>query len=140
MVSIGSGIVSNSKAEIKALERQTNLGSKRDLLSTLLKPNLSTAIPETQRLNDAEMLGQIPTSFLAGHETKLREEVPSVPSDRPTMDEINSLPYLDSKVWPLSKPYIDKEGKSHDSLPGIPQGQRICVPILAINTDKELSI
>jgi hypothetical protein len=85
MVSIGSGIVSNSKAEIKALERQTNLGSKRDLLSTLLKPNLSTAIPETQRLNDAEMLGrefisvdcnsnsdstEIPTSFLAGHEVR----------------------------------------------------------------------
>ncbi|KAF8190974.1 cytochrome P450 [Mycena galopus ATCC 62051] len=179
MISIGKQIVSKSKANIEATEGAKSLGAKRDLLSTLLRANMSKAIPETQRLNDAEVVGQIPAFLLAGHETtslatswalyalstnldaqrKLREELLTISTDNPTMDELNSLPYLEQVVrevmrvhapvvntqrmateddiLPLSKPYIDKEGNSHDSLP-IPKGQRIHIPILAINTDKEL--
>ncbi|KAF7363184.1 hypothetical protein MVEN_00671000 [Mycena venus] len=183
MYAIGMQIVSKSKAEINASKGEKNLGKSRDLLSTLLKANLSTTIPETQRLNDAEVVGQIPTFFLAGHEqpvkttslstawalyalsvnaaaqSKLREELLTLSTDNPTLDELNSLPYLEyvvrevmrvhapvvftqrmameDDVLPLSKPYIDKRGRSHDSLK-IPKGQRIHIPILAINTDKAI--
>ena len=69
---------------------------------------------------------------------KLREELFTISTENPTMDELNSLPYLESvvretmrvhspivftqrmamqdDVLPLSKPYVDKHGKSHDSL------------------------
>ncbi|KAF7364355.1 Cytochrome P450 [Mycena sanguinolenta] len=168
MFRIASEIVSKSKEDIKSSEAEKDLGGKRDLLSTLLKANLSASIPEAHRLNDAEVVSQIPTFFFAGHETtslatswalhalsahpaaqsKLREELLTIPTDNPTMDELNSLPYLEAVVrgvrmamqddiLPLAKPYIDKEGKSHDSLP-IPKGQRFYIPILAINTDKEI--
>ncbi|KAJ7861631.1 cytochrome P450, partial [Mycena leptocephala] len=179
MFSIGRQIVSESKANMRASNGEKTLGGGRDLLSILLKANMSTNIPETQRLNDAEVISQIPTFFLAGHETtstatawalfalsenipaqnKLREELLTISSDNPTMDELNSLPYLESvvretmrvhspvvfnqriatedDVLPLSKPYLDREGRSHDSLP-IRKGQMIHIPILAVNTDKEI--
>jgi cytochrome P450 len=179
MYTIGKGILSKTKADIMASEGPKILGARRDLLAILLKANLSTSIPETQRLSDAEVIAQIPTFFFAGHETtssaitwafhelslntavqsKLRQELLTISTDNPTMDELNSLPYLEQVIretmrvhapaaftqrmameddlLPLSKPYIDKEGKSHDSFP-IPKGQLIHIPILAVNTDKEI--
>ncbi|KAJ7115351.1 cytochrome P450 [Mycena epipterygia] len=179
MHSIGSQLVSKSKASIKASEGEKTLSSRRDLLSVLLKANMATNTPENQRLSEAEVIAQIPTFFVAGHETtslssawalhalslntvaqtKLREELLTISTDNPTMDELNSLPYLDmviretmrvhspvvftqrmamkDDVLPLAKPYIDKAGKSHDSLL-IPKGQMIHIPILAVNTDKEI--
>ncbi|KAJ7638146.1 cytochrome P450 [Mycena rosella] len=179
MLSIGGRIVSTSKANLDASEADKALGNRRDLLSVLLRANLSPDIPESQRLTDAEVIAQIPTFFVAGHETtssatawalhalslnkaaqsKLREELLNMSTDNPTMDELNSLPYLEmvvremmrvhapvvfiqrmamqDDVLPLSKPYIDKAGKSHASLP-IPKGQVIHIPILAVNTDPEI--
>ncbi|KAJ7725140.1 cytochrome P450 [Mycena maculata] len=179
MFTISSQIVSTSKANIKASAREKGLSGQRDLLSVLLKSNLSTDVPESQRLTDDEVVSQIPAFFLAGHETtssavswalhalslniaaqsKLREELLTVSTENPTMDELNSLPYLErvvreilrvhtpvvfvtriameDDVLPLSKPYIDKTGRSHDSFP-IPKGQIIYIPILAIHTDKEI--
>ncbi|KAF7345835.1 hypothetical protein MVEN_01605000 [Mycena venus] len=179
MYTIGKQIVSKSKADIKAAEGEKSLVGKRDLLSILLKTNLSTTIPETQRLNDTEVVSEIPAFFFAGHETtssatswalhalsvntaaqtKLREELLTMSTDNPTMDELNSLTYLEhviretmrvhspvvatqrmamkDDVLPLSKPYIDRNGRAHDSLL-IPKGQNIHIPILAINTDKEI--
>ncbi|KAJ7926789.1 cytochrome P450, partial [Mycena leptocephala] len=186
MFSIGRQIVSESKVNMKASNGEKNLGGGRDLLSILLKANMSTNIPEAQRLSDAEVVAHAPTyltssslSNFVGHETtstatawalfalsenipaqnKLREELLTISSDNPTMDELNSLPYLENviretmrahapvmftqrmamedDVLPLSKPYVDKEGKSHDNLP-IPKGQMIHIPILAVNTDKDI--
>ncbi|KAJ6543029.1 cytochrome P450 [Mycena capillaripes] len=179
LTAVGSQILSASKANIKASAGEKDLSGRRDLLSILLKANMSASVPETQRLSDIEAIGQIPTFFLAGHETtssatawalhalsvntaaqtKLREELLTLSTENPTMEELNSLPYLESvvretmrvhapvvftqrmamedDVLPLSKPYVDKEGKSHDSLP-IPKGQMIHIPILAVNTDKEI--
>ncbi|KAJ7801588.1 cytochrome P450 [Mycena olivaceomarginata] len=176
MFSIGHRILASSKADIVASEGEKNLGGKRDLLSTLLKANLSPDVPANQRLSDREL---IPTFFVAGHETtstaaswalhalsqniiaqtKLRKELLTVSTDNPTMDELNSLPYLESvvretlriyspvtfrhrmamqeDVLPLSKPYVDKEGEPHNSLV-IPKGQIIYIPILAVNTDKDI--
>ncbi|KAJ7488422.1 cytochrome P450 [Mycena latifolia] len=179
MFTIGRQIVWNSKAALKAGDDKKTLGRRRDLLAALLNANLSTNIPDSQRLQEAEVIAQIPTFFFAGHETtssgtawalhalslntaaqaKLREELLTMSTDNPTMDELNSLPYLEmvvretmrvhspvlftqrmameDDVLPLAKPYIDQDGNSHDSLP-IPKGQMIHIPILAVNTDKEI--
>ena len=69
---------------------------------------------------------------------KLREELRTLDTDKPTMDELSALPYLDAvvretlrlhaavpstiriamhdDVIPLNKPYVDKHGKTHDSV------------------------
>lgn len=96
---------------------------------------------------------EVPTFLVAGHETtstatmwalyalsqlpavqqKLRDELLSVPTDTPSMDELNALPYLDAvtretlrvhaavpntirvamkdDVIPVSEPFFDKNGQ-----------------------------
>ncbi|KAJ7671617.1 cytochrome P450 [Mycena polygramma] len=179
MFSIGHELVEQSKLASSKELTEGCLTGHRDLLSLLLKANVRADIPEYQRMSDEEVIGQIFTFFVAGHETtssaiswalyalsanqeaqtKLREELLSVSSDTPTMDELNSLVYLEwvvretmrvhaplvfttrmameDDVLPLGKPYIDKEGEIHTSLP-IRKGQMIHIPILAVNTDKEI--
>ncbi|KAJ7867096.1 cytochrome P450 [Mycena olivaceomarginata] len=155
---IANQIVMESKADAK-LE---GLDAKRDLVSVLVKANMSRSLPESQRLTHAEVIAQIPTFLVGGHETtsiatawalhalsqhpavqvKLRQELLTLSTDNPSMEELNSLPYLENRrfhapAFPLSKPYIDKAGKSHDSLL-IPKGQMIHIPILAVNTDTDI--
>ncbi|KAJ7039575.1 cytochrome P450 [Mycena alexandri] len=180
MFKIGNELVERSKlAASKTAEGGESFSGRRDLLSLLIRANMGTDIPEHQRLTDEEVIGQIPTFFLAGHETtstasawalhalsvnreaqtKLREELLTVTSDTPTMDELNNLVYLEwvvretmrvhsplvftgrmameDDVLPLSKPYIDPNGGVHNSLP-IPKGQLVHIPILAVNTDPEI--
>ncbi|KAK7037870.1 cytochrome P450 [Favolaschia claudopus] len=179
MLTIGYQILARSKADIEASNKDKNMGGQRDLLSTLLRANLSPDVPVNQRLNDAELVSQIPTFFVAGNETtslaaswalhalsvntaaqkELREELFTISTDNPTMDELNSLPYLErvvretlrlyspitfrhrmameEDVLPLSKPYIDKNGETQVSVV-IPKGQLIHIPVLAINTDAEI--
>ncbi|KAJ7138836.1 cytochrome P450 [Mycena filopes] len=177
LTAVGSQIVSESKANMNDSGGEKSVGGGRDLLSLIVKANVATT--PGQRLGDAEVIAQIPTFFAAGHETtataaswalhalshdqrvqtKLREELLTLSGDNPTMEDLNSLSYLESvvrevmrvhapavftqrmamedDVLPLSKPYIDRQGNSHDSLP-ISKGQMIHVPILAVNTDKEI--
>lgn len=71
-------------------------------------------------------------------QTKLREEILSLASDDPTMDELNSLSYLENfvretmrlyppvafsrrqamedDVLPLSRPYVDRNGQVYDNI------------------------
>ncbi|OSC99352.1 cytochrome P450 [Trametes coccinea BRFM310] len=90
----------------------------RDLLTLLIKANMAKDVPENQRLSDEDVVGQVPTFLMAGHETtsialswalfalsknptvqrKLREELLAVPSNTPTMEELSALPYLDMVV------------------------------------------
>ncbi|CAK5269096.1 unnamed protein product [Mycena citricolor] len=175
---IGKQILHKSRRESAAAPGEKNPVKGQNLLSLLLKANMSSGIPASQRLSDEEVISQIPTFFLAGHETtstalawavhalsqhpnvqeKLRQELFSLPTGKPSMDELNALPFLENfvretmrlytpavfiqrmatrdDVVPLSKPYADRWGVSHDSLP-IRKGQVFTIPILAINTDKE---
>ncbi|KAJ7615362.1 cytochrome P450 [Roridomyces roridus] len=180
MHAAGERIVSNSLAVLEASEEGgKSLGAKRDLLSVLLKANVSPGVLEHQRLTESEMVAQIPTFLAAGHETsssavtwalhalslsplvqsKLREELLGLNTENPSMEELNSLPYLENivretlrvhspipsiqrqavqdDVLPLSTPYIGKDGTEHESLP-IPKGQLVDIPILAVNTDKDI--
>ncbi|KAJ6467580.1 cytochrome P450 [Mycena vitilis] len=172
MFAIGRQLVATSKTDVKG--RGEGTGDKRDLLSILVKANMSTAIPEKQRMSEAEVVAQMPTFFFAVRrlawalhvlsenpavQNKLREELLTIPKDDPTMDELNALPYLESviretmrlhppviftqrmavedDVLPLSTPYTDRLGKTHNTIP-IPKGQMLQIPILAVNTDKDI--
>ncbi|KAJ7067546.1 cytochrome P450 [Mycena amicta] len=183
MFAIGSQIVNQSKASLSEEAQQdkddNTLSGRRDLLSILLKANLSASVPDSQKLSDVELVAQIPAFFIAGHETtssasawalhalslnkaiqtKLREELLTVGTDNPTLDQLNALPYLEQvvretlrvhapvpfrqrtamadDVIPLSKPVIDKQGREHWSLP-ISKGQVIHLPIKAVNTSEEI--
>ncbi|KAI0672480.1 cytochrome P450 [Trametes maxima] len=124
---IGSELIQEKKTQIQrelaenksggsSLERKDVQG--RDLLTLLLKANMATDIPDSQRLSDEDVLAQVPTFIVAGHETtstattwclfaltqapavqaKLRAELLAVDTNTPTMEELNALPYLDAVV------------------------------------------
>ncbi|KIY66077.1 cytochrome P450 [Cylindrobasidium torrendii FP15055 ss-10] len=175
MNSIGTGLFAESKEFLRASGEKDNWRS-RDMSSLLLRANTSSSIPENQRMTDDEVLAQVPTFFVAGHETtattmawtffaltqhpdiqrKLREELLSLGTEDPSLDELNSLPYLDAVVrevlrlhspvpftlrvatkddiLPLRTPVTDAEGNVHDSIP-IRKGDMIDIPLLAMNTD-----
>ncbi|KAJ6509099.1 cytochrome P450 [Mycena vulgaris] len=179
MSDIGHELLLDGKAAVKAAGGDKDFSSRRDLFTLLLKANMAADIPGKSRLSDEEVIAQIPAFFIAGHETtstaitwalyalsqnqsaqsKLREELMTVSTDNPTMEELNALPYLENvvretlrahtplvsvrrmamvdDVLPLSKPYTDPTGIVHDSLP-IRKGQEIYLPLLAVNTDKAL--
>lgn len=122
---------------------------------------------------------EIPTFLVAGHETtststtwclyaitrnpaiqrKLREELFTLSTDTPTMDELNSLPYLEKVIHetlrlhapvtatnriatkddmlPVSKPYTDRYGNVCTEI-RIAKGDRISIPILAVHTSKDI--
>ncbi|KAJ7667216.1 cytochrome P450 [Mycena rosella] len=176
MDEIANQLLTESKATVKASGGEK---AGRDLLSIMVKANMSSEIPEHQKLSDADVIAQIPTFFVAGHETtstgtacalyalsmnrsvqtKLREELLGLPSDNPTMDALNSLPYLekvvretmrvhspvgftirmamDDDVIPLSKQYVDRRGKVYDSIT-VRRGTVIRIPIAAVHSDKEI--
>ncbi|KAI0634029.1 cytochrome P450 [Trametes polyzona] len=122
---IGAQLIAEKKAAILREESEKKSGGVsgrsiqgRDLLTLLLKANMATDIPDSQRLSDEDVVAQVPTFLVAGHETtstattwclyaltqapeaqrKLREELLAVDTDTPTMDELNALPYLDAVV------------------------------------------
>ncbi|KAF9534076.1 cytochrome P450 [Crepidotus variabilis] len=176
MARIGKKLLSDSRAAVLAenstVEKSTWKG--KDLLSLLMKANMASDLAPDLRMSDEDVLAQVPTFLVAGHETtatatmwalfaltqapevqkKLRAELLSVSTDTPSMDELSELPYLDAVVrevlrlhapvpgtmrqameddiLPLSKPFVDKYGKTHDSL-FVRKGTRVRVPILAIN-------
>ncbi|KAJ7496540.1 cytochrome P450 [Mycena latifolia] len=114
---IGRELLQESKNEM-AQDGTFEKGRSRDLLSLLVRANTAKDIPVSQRLSDEDVLAQVPTFLVAGHETtstgttwalfaltqnvaaqtRLREELLKVETDNPTMDQLNELPYLDSVV------------------------------------------
>jgi len=121
MARIGRQLLGDSKAAIaaseKAGEKNTVLRG-RDLLSLLVRANTATDLSDNQRMSDEDVLAQVPTFLVAGHETtsttttwalfaltqapeaqkKLREEVLKVSTDNPSMEDLSALPYLDAVV------------------------------------------
>ncbi|KAI0049918.1 cytochrome P450 [Auriscalpium vulgare] len=160
-----------------AVERKDIQG--HDLLSLLIKSNMAADQADSSRMSDDDIISQVPTFLVAGHETSstgvawtlfalamqpatqatLRAELSAVPTDTPTMDELNALPYLDGvvrealrlyapvfatervamqdDVIPLSKPFVDKGGVvRHEII--VPKGNAILVPIQHMNRSEEL--
>ncbi|KAJ7243063.1 cytochrome P450 [Mycena rebaudengoi] len=161
MVRIGQKLLQESKKEI-AEGGAFQSRRARDLLSLLVRANTSKDIPESQQLSDEDVLAQVPTFLVAGHETtstaaawglfaltqnvavqkRLRDELLTVFTDSPTMDELNALPYLDCVVRETLRLYApvtltDTSGTVHESL-RILKGQELVIPILALNRDPEI--
>lgn len=179
MLRIGKQLLDESKATLMGTGEKGENWRARDILSLLLRANMGSDVDENHRMSDSDVLAQIATFLAAGHETtstgttwaiyyltqnpeaqtKLRQELLSFPTDNPTMDELNSLPYLDcvtreslrilppvpssmrvamkDSIIPLSEPYTDTLGVVHDHLV-IPKGQAVSIPIAVINRSKAL--
>ncbi|PVG01512.1 cytochrome P450 [Serendipita vermifera] len=129
MYKIGMDLI-KQKQEAVAMEHEgSKLGAKRDkdLLSLLIRSSMSTETPSDQRLTVEQILNQIPTFMIAGHETtatslawclyslsqnkaaqdRLRAELlEAFPLSEHTEDEdinitmeqMDALPYLDAVV------------------------------------------
>ncbi|KAJ7911563.1 cytochrome P450 [Mycena leptocephala] len=177
MMRIGRKLLQDSKNEM-AENGTFEKGRSRDLLSLLVRANTAKDIPASQRLSDEDVLAQVPTFLVAGHEVstattwtlfaltqntaaqnRLREELLTVSTDNPTMDQLNELPYLDcvvretlrvhapvpstmriatqDDVVPLATPFTDIYGTVHETLK-VNKGQTIMIPILAMNRDKAI--
>ncbi|KAJ3570546.1 hypothetical protein NP233_g4326 [Leucocoprinus birnbaumii] len=178
MERIGKQLLTESRTALEQVDGEKDERfRKRDLLSLLLKANMSADVH--QRMSDEDVLAQVPTFLVAGHETtsnattwalhalslnpqvqsKLRDELFTIDTENPTMDELNALPYLDAVVRetlrahapvpgtarvaikddivPLDTPFVDQNGKVRDSLL-IRKGQTITIPILAINRSEQI--
>nr|GAT43310.1 predicted protein [Mycena chlorophos] len=115
---IGGEILQRAKETLfSSGESRVEVGSKRSVLSLLLRANVNPEIPLNQRLTDDEVIAQIPTLIVAGHEStssavswavsflaanpamqdKLRAELQGL-SDHPSMDELNNAEYLEQVV------------------------------------------
>jgi len=182
---IGSQLIQDRKTAIfaehsagsGAVEKQDVSG--HDLLSLLVRSNIAADIPENMRLSDSEILSQIPTFLLAGHETsssaiswtllalachpsvqtKLRAELLTCPTDMPTMEQLNALPYLEGVVRealriytpaagtqriamcdaeiPLQKPFTDKHGVLRSTV-RVSKGDLVVIPIQLLNRSTEI--
>ncbi|KAJ7272844.1 cytochrome P450 [Mycena rebaudengoi] len=117
MLRIGRQLLRESKSEL-AENGTFEKSRSRDLLSLLVRANTTKDIPASQQLSEEDVLAQVPTFLVAGHETtssattwalfaltqnipaqtRLRNELLGVSTDNPTMDELNALPYLDCVV------------------------------------------
>jgi len=173
---IGTGLVKQSKAFHNG-DKGNQSASGKNILSLLVHAN--TVEKEAERITDDDVMAQIPTFLIAGHETtsitmtwalyaltqnkdaqtKLREEVSSLSTDEPSMDDLNGLHYLDFVVRetlrlyppvpsvtreavkddciPLSKPFTDTKGMVRNEI-RIRKGQSIMIPICLINRDKSI--
>ncbi|KAJ7931328.1 cytochrome P450 [Mycena leptocephala] len=150
-----------------------------DLLSLLVKPSLAIDLPVEERMTDEEILSQIPSVLLAGHEVrgatvtwtlfslatnpgvqaKLRTELQAVETEKPKMDTLMSLSYLDAVLReslrlhapvgfteriatktdyiPLHTPYVDVNNTNKNSV-RVDKGDKIYILIRAVNRSKNL--
>ncbi|KAJ7511115.1 cytochrome P450 monooxygenase [Mycena galericulata] len=175
----GNKLLADSKAAINAAGGPKSVSGNRDLFSLLLRANMSPDVPDHHRMSEEEVIAQIPKFFIAGHATtsgaitwalhalsvnpraqsKLREELLTLDTDSPTLEQLDALPYLESviretlrvyspvthitrlaaadDVVPLKTPCFDNKGKVYTSLP-ISKGQMVRIPISDVNTDPNL--
>ncbi|KAG9050203.1 hypothetical protein FS837_007101 [Tulasnella sp. UAMH 9824] len=174
---VGQKLVQDKRSALAAtagIEGGENTLKGRDLLSVLIKANMEADVKDSERLSDEEFIGP-------GHETTsttvtwlmyelaqphkrqiqdtLRAELLSVTSNRPPMEELNALPYLDAVIRenlrlnnavditvrcagkddyiPVSTPFFDKSGVERTEIRVAP-GKQIIVPISILNRDKEI--
>ncbi|TFK35548.1 cytochrome P450 [Crucibulum laeve] len=139
---IAAQLLKDSKEGVASSEKNEHVRPGRDILSLLVRANTAVGLPEHQRMTDEQVLAQIPTFLVAGHETtststnwalyaltqnrdaqaRLREEVCAVSTDLPTMDELNALPYLDAVVREALRvhapvPFTMREAMKDDIVP-----------------------
>ncbi|KAI0833830.1 cytochrome P450 [Trametes gibbosa] len=149
-----------------------------DFLTLLVEANMGSNLTEDQRLSDETIIDECRTILVAGHDTtaislswflynlalyptiqqKLRNELLTIATDHPTIEELSSLRYLDSvlrevirlypvlpsslriatedTLVPLGEP-VNINGQAHDRI-WVEKGTPIVISILAMNRDKSL--
>ncbi|KAG5219663.1 cytochrome P450 [Salix suchowensis] len=150
MSRIGSELLASSKAGIARAEKDDldNGLQSRSLLSLLVKANMSASVPGRQKMSDEDVIDR-EHSFSDGMglfaltqnprvQAQLREELLTVLTDIPSMEELSALPYLDAviretmrlyaplpsttrvahadDVLPLSTPLTDSKGNVRRSI------------------------
>ncbi|KII91537.1 hypothetical protein PLICRDRAFT_173371 [Plicaturopsis crispa FD-325 SS-3] len=115
LASAKAALISSQKDGLSQSQSQTGA---RDVLSLLVRANVEEGAGNRAVMTDEDVLAQVPTFLVAGHETtssavtwalhelsrspdvqaKLRAELRSVSSEAPDMDELNALPYLEKVV------------------------------------------
>ncbi|RSH95125.1 hypothetical protein EHS25_000211 [Saitozyma podzolica] len=158
---IGKRLIEEKKKAIRqqhagGLEKGDDIGT--DMLSLCIRANMAADLKPDQKLTDEEVLAQITTFMLAGNETsstaltwilwqlalhpelqdRLREECQSVDDERPSIETVSALPYMDAvvreglrllppapstvreasedAVVPLGTPINGRDGKMIDSI------------------------
>ncbi|KZP27709.1 cytochrome P450 [Athelia psychrophila] len=177
MASVGAKLLEDAK--VNAAADKDNTQVDRDLLTLLVKANMAVQGGGGQKLSDVDVLAQVPTFLVAGHETtssattwalfalaklpsaqsRLRDECLDLATDSPTMDELNSLAYLDcvvkevmrvhapvpstnraavqDDVIPLDEPWVDEQGVKHYSIK-IAKGDSVSILIGCMNQSEEV--
>ncbi|KAG8723380.1 hypothetical protein FRC09_003580 [Ceratobasidium sp. 395] len=123
---IGTKIIEDKKAMLLHEEKNGADSEGRDILSLLIKSNLAQEANGDQAMSDEEVLGQISTFLVAGHETtgasttwglyalalyptiqnKLRREILDAElGEAPSMADLDKLLYLDSFVHEVLRVY-----------------------------------
>ncbi|MCO5549789.1 hypothetical protein L7F22_003263 [Adiantum nelumboides] len=125
-------------------EQEENKGKAKDLLYLMMKANMAPGVRDSERMSDAELLGQITTLLTAGHETtstlltwfvqlttlpenkhvitKLRAEIEEHFAGRDELDydALMAMPYLDNctkEVLRLLSPVVNTERTAiHDDV------------------------
>ncbi|CAD6900174.1 unnamed protein product [Tilletia controversa] len=126
IASVSRELVDRAKAQYARKVGEKIAGTREegnDLLSLMVKANMSAELKPQQRLSDEELMDMIPTFLFAGHETstsslswasmaltrpghglvvqkRLRQELlaASAPEWRTSTEDLDSLPYLDAVV------------------------------------------
>ncbi|KAK7031142.1 hypothetical protein VNI00_013750 [Paramarasmius palmivorus] len=131
MSRIGHQLLRDAKAS-QASEK----GGENDLLSLLVRSNMQEQNTKSGGMSDEDVLAQVPTFLVAGHETtstavtwalylltlypevqaKLREELVGVSTAMPTMDELSALPYLDKFVREVLRLYPPVPATSREAV------------------------
>ncbi|KAL1691578.1 cytochrome P450 [Schizophyllum commune] len=176
---IGRQLLEEAKAiaNVSQAEEEEAQSKPRDLLSLLVRANM--AEPAKRRMSAEDVLAQVPTFLVAGHETtatattwaiyhltqeptiqqRLRNELRAFDDAAPSLDELNSFPYLDCFVkevlrfyapvpWmarvatrddviPLARPYTDTEGRERGEIV-VKKGQQLMLSIHNLHRAKEI--
>ncbi|KAF8809593.1 cytochrome P450 [Phlegmacium glaucopus] len=134
---IGSDLLKQSKASHED-DKGIKSSGRKDILSLLVQANAMQDLPEVQRMSDEDVLAQIPTFLIAGHETTsvaMAWALYSLTQNKQAqtkLHDLNGLPHLDAVVretlrlqppvpstiraakkddcMPLSKPFTDRTG------------------------------
>ncbi|TFK38084.1 cytochrome P450 [Crucibulum laeve] len=183
MKRIGGQLLKENRESISSSGKNKDIRGSRDVLSLLVHANVAPHLEDHRRLSDEHVLVQVPTFLVAGHETtnfstgvtwvlyalaqniaaqtKLRQELLTASTDNPTMEELNSFPYLDAIVRetmrlyapvpmtscvamkddaiPLEMPFrgLDENTLIHNFY-RINKGQGVTIPILPLNRSRML--
>ncbi|EED78315.1 predicted protein [Postia placenta Mad-698-R] len=157
---MGMKLITKKKSEILRLaadgEKEKGNLQSRDVLTLLIKANMATDLPESHRLSDEDVLAP---SLSPAMRRRATRRLSNIPTENPTIDELNELPYLDAVVRetmrvhapipstvrvamtddaiPLDTPFVDVHGQVQDSI-RVRKGDPIFIPILAMNRSKAL--